>query len=206
VDAADPPSGRRERKKEQTRAALQDAARSLFAEQGFAATTVAQIADAADVSQRTFFRYFDSKEALLLPDLHELLTRIARHAAERPQQEHPLAAVLESMIAVASTRPPVLAVIGRSFDPGARPVLDPLARALLAFEEQLTAVIRTRLRAAQPCDDSTLQLRARVTANVAAAATRAALRTLRAGSDKQMTLTRAEQVLRDAFAIAQSGC
>jgi AcrR family transcriptional regulator len=47
---------------------LETAAAQLFAENGYAATTVEQIADAAEVSPSTFFRYFPSKESLLLAD------------------------------------------------------------------------------------------------------------------------------------------
>jgi len=66
--ASGPPLGRRERKKARTRAAIRHHAMRLFREQGFQATTVEQIAEAADVSQSTFFRYFPTKEAVVLED------------------------------------------------------------------------------------------------------------------------------------------
>lgn len=62
-----PPSepGRRERKRLATRARLEQAAQQLFLSQGFEHTTVDEIAAAAGVSRRTFFNYFDTKEAVL---------------------------------------------------------------------------------------------------------------------------------------------
>src|SRR6516165_6071177 len=62
------PLGLRERKKIKTRQAIRREAFRLFDANGYAATTVEQIADAADVSPSTFFRYFPSKETLLLAD------------------------------------------------------------------------------------------------------------------------------------------
>ena len=61
-------TGLRARKKARTRAAIRDHAMRLFEEQGYAATTVDQIAAAADVSQSTFFRYFPTKEDTILAD------------------------------------------------------------------------------------------------------------------------------------------
>ncbi|OBF54498.1 TetR family transcriptional regulator [Mycobacterium sp. 852002-50816_SCH5313054-b] len=68
MQATDQPMGLRERKKIKTRQAIRREAFRLFDAHGYAATTVEQIADAAEVSPSTFFRYFPSKESLLLAD------------------------------------------------------------------------------------------------------------------------------------------
>src|SRR6201985_3537441 len=66
--ASDQPTGLRERKKARTRAPLREEALRLFREQGYYATTVEQIAAAAEVSPSTFFRYFPTKEDVVLQD------------------------------------------------------------------------------------------------------------------------------------------
>jgi AcrR family transcriptional regulator len=83
--------GLRERKKQKTRGAIQREAMRLFQEQGYDATTVEQIAEAAEVSQSTFFRYFPTKEDVVLLDDYDPL--IARLISERPQDEPAAAAV-----------------------------------------------------------------------------------------------------------------
>lgn len=81
------PMGLRERKKEKTRHAIEDAAFGLFADRGFHATTIAEIADAADIAPRTFFAYFPSKEAVVFGDLDETLASLESRLTGRPAGE-----------------------------------------------------------------------------------------------------------------------
>ena len=87
---ADQP-GLRERKKAKTRASIREHALRLFREQGYAATRVEQIAEAAEVSPATFYRYFPTKEDVVLQDDLDVLTLDALEA--QPPGLSPLAAV-----------------------------------------------------------------------------------------------------------------
>jgi len=89
--------GRRERKKEATREALIAAAVHLFAEKGYDATTIEDIAEVVDVSSRTFHRYFAVKEDVLFADAEARLRRFEAALAARPADED----ILESLRAAA---------------------------------------------------------------------------------------------------------
>jgi AcrR family transcriptional regulator len=88
---------RRQRKKQLTKDALIAAALELFAAKGYDHTAVHEITDAVDVSERTFFRYFASKEDLVLSFIREGTTAFAEALAARPAQEEPLAAARNAL-------------------------------------------------------------------------------------------------------------
>jgi AcrR family transcriptional regulator len=91
--------GRREENKARTRSALEQAAARLFEEHGFAATTVRDIAVAAGVGERTFFRYFPSKEDLVLQQVRDLIPGLMTAVRARPTAEPPLTALREAIVA-----------------------------------------------------------------------------------------------------------
>jgi AcrR family transcriptional regulator len=81
---AAPIESRRERKKRATREAIAATARRLFAERGFEAVTVAEIAAAADVSEKTVFNHFPTKEDLAFAGREERLSRLLADIVQRP--------------------------------------------------------------------------------------------------------------------------
>lgn len=98
--------GLRERKKQRTREVLVDLALELFTADGFDATTLDRLCDAADVSKRTFFRMFAGKEEVALAPLHDmwraLATRLGSPAFE-PARDEPVFAVLAGELAATIT-------------------------------------------------------------------------------------------------------
>ncbi|MFJ3794216.1 TetR/AcrR family transcriptional regulator [Kitasatospora sp. NPDC090091] len=78
------PTGRRERKKAQTRQALADAALELFLDRGYDQVGVKDVADAADVSVTTLFKHFPGKEALVFDEEGDLETALVAAVRDRP--------------------------------------------------------------------------------------------------------------------------
>ncbi|MFK4098960.1 TetR/AcrR family transcriptional regulator [Streptomyces sp. NPDC019531] len=89
--------GLRERKKRQTRQYISDVATGLFIERGFDAVTVAEIADAANVSVNTVYNYFPAKEDLFLDRSKGIVDRLSRWVRARDVGESAAAAVLREL-------------------------------------------------------------------------------------------------------------
>jgi AcrR family transcriptional regulator len=92
---------RREQHKSRTRSALQEAAVELFALQGYDATTTEQIAEKAGVSPRTFFRYFQSKEAVLFFGAYEFFASFTALYKAQPESLSEVEAMRDSFISLA---------------------------------------------------------------------------------------------------------
>src|SRR5213083_78570 len=90
--------GLRERKKQRTRETIARAARELFAERGYHDTTLPEIAEAADVSTRTIFAYFPSKEDILFSDFPVVKEALAQALAARPEGEEALETVRQFIL------------------------------------------------------------------------------------------------------------
>src|SRR5258705_11587240 len=90
--------GLRERKKQRTRETIARAAHELFAERGYHATTLPDIAEAADVSTRTIFAYFPSKEDIICSDFPMMKEALAQAVAERPEGQEALETVREFIL------------------------------------------------------------------------------------------------------------
>ncbi|KOG33358.1 TetR family transcriptional regulator [Streptomyces resistomycificus] len=88
----------RERKKQRTRDALTRAALELFTSRGYEQTTVDDIAEAVDVSQRTFFRYFANKEEAALAVEELTVGRFIESVRERPAHEAPMEALRQAVL------------------------------------------------------------------------------------------------------------
>ncbi len=108
--------GRRDRKKLATRQALRSAALQLVAEGGFANVTVEDIADRADVSTRTFFNYFPSKESAVIGADPDRIEQMRLALLARPSEESPLEALRSVLVGYAAAMAEELDDLGEGRD------------------------------------------------------------------------------------------
>lgn len=102
--------GLRERKKQRTRTAISDAAIDLFLDRGFAHVSVAEVAHAAEVSKRTLFAYFPTKEDLVVHRMADHETEAARVVRARPAHATPLAALRDHFLDGLRRRDPITGI------------------------------------------------------------------------------------------------
>jgi AcrR family transcriptional regulator len=190
-----------EQHKERTRHDLLASARTLFAERGYHATSAADIAAGAGVTERTLFRYFPNKLALVLDELIALLPEMAESIRERPDAEPPYQAVCEGIIDFGLRHLDMMALVMTTEGELEIP-LDGRQRPLIDFEDTLAEVLRERY--AVPAEDQ-------ITPAVWARASIGALRTALAIAARGRRDTAAPpggspgDPLRACFAALQSG-
>jgi AcrR family transcriptional regulator len=209
------PPGRREASKQAVRDALLAAARDLFAERGFEGTTVRDIAKAANVTERTFYRYFDGKEGLVGDDYEAWMAVLHDAIVDRPAAESAIVAVQRAMTAVgeqvSDAAGPLSQWLYRDGAPARLRRYTP--RPMLQLENTIADAILIRAGATghadvTDADGSTgeLAFRARVISRVCVAALRSAMieyRDLRASGEAPAgpagLLTRAFEIIGAEF-------
>jgi AcrR family transcriptional regulator len=173
----------------------------LFREQGYEATTVRDIARAAGVGERTFFRYFPSKESLILQQVRDLIPKLAAEIRIRPAAESPLVALRESILVLTrryDALPAILLV-------GPYPLtIDPTSRGdrflLFDLEEGISAAFLDRLAPAAAEPDAGVVLRAAVLARAGVGAMRVVRLTYLGLPDAQRENADLADLLHRAFA------
>ena len=148
----DRPDGLRERKKARTRASIREHALRLFREQGYQATTVEQIAAAAEVSPSTFFRYFPTKEDVVLQD--DMDTRMIEALEQQPPGLGPLGAVRAATRQVLASYTAADLAVLRETTRLTMTVPEVRARALDEFARTIEVIAEAvAKRAGRPADD-----------------------------------------------------
>ncbi|MCD2186563.1 TetR/AcrR family transcriptional regulator [Actinomycetospora soli] len=182
--------GRRERKKLATRAALSEAAVALSLEHGLEHVTIEQIADAADVSLRTFFNYFSSKEEAVVAGDSARGDALVELVRERPAAESVLTALRTAVVEhvdelAGDDQLDALRMMRRT------PSLLPhQLAAYAARERELAVVIAERLGERLP-DDGSVGLRAALAAAVVMAGVRVVMQRWTDGGTRDRDVLRA---------------
>jgi AcrR family transcriptional regulator len=157
----------RERHAERTRDAIVAAAYELFADKGYAETTIDEIAERADVAPRTFFRYFAAKEAVLFHNSERQVDEAVEQLRGRPAGETPyesLLAVLRSMAAEITQPDKRQLLLAKFAAENGRLFEHHRAVVMCRFEESIADVLKER--AGDDADD--LAIEAAVAAVLAA--------------------------------------
>jgi AcrR family transcriptional regulator len=193
-------AGRRAQQKASTRAAITRAAQKLIAARGFDAVTVGDIAEAAEVSHRTFYRYFPSKDEALLADFRDFLDDFVALIAARPASEHPVDSLLGTLDTIAMATEVDADAFGWIFElVESEPALAGVQhRLLIDAQDRLTRLFAQRL------DVAPNTLEPRLYAAGATAAYQSAVRTWVAIPREQRTMT-VWSLGRDALAAFARG-
>lgn len=137
--------GLRERKKRLTRQAIFDAARRLFSERGFDNVTVAEIADAANISVKTLFSYVRSKEELIFTDEPNVLDAVVAAVSGRRLGQTPLVAAAQALLSAVDGKNPAQSLEGFRRMAGASPAARSRLRAMWdETEDALAAALAGR--------------------------------------------------------------
>jgi AcrR family transcriptional regulator len=148
------PAGKREQNKQATRKAIQDAAKRLFDQHGYEHVTVREIASAAGVTERTFFRYFGGKAELIVDDVLTWLPALQHLVRNQPAELPPLAALRSAFLALHqyntnSTTPTFMTLFSEG-PPAAQITASRRWRWLNSMMNALVEALLDRLRAADP--------------------------------------------------------
>ena len=172
-----------------------DAAQRLFAERGYPSTTVREIAQAAGVTERTFYRYFEGKEGIFAEEVIGWIDALRAAIVDRPKAEPPIEAISAAMAAVIGTD--LDRGLGRVLE-GARP-LQALRSAFVRPLRRLEDVIADALRERSGATEASFH--DEVIARAAVAALRSAVIRHRALLATDGASPGLVSLLRDAFAI-----
>ena len=165
--------GLRDRKKQRTRRAIEQSALELFEARGFDGTTIDEIAEAADISPRTFFHYFPTKEDVVLADYAIRLESIVAALEASPAGQAPWAALRGAFLGVGADYETQRDALLRRFRiiHSTESVAARNLQLQASWEDAVTAAVSDWL-GVSPADD----LRPRLFAGAALAAMRASIR------------------------------
>lgn len=190
--------GLRERKKQRTREAIVTVALELFAERGYQQTTVAEIAEAAEVSKGTVFAYFPTKEDIVFADTAPVCDDLLRRLRERPQDQSAVD-VLRSLIGDHIVAPDERRLLRERLIAGDEQLRSHYRARLAEIEDAMAAAIADDLGAAP--DD----LRPRLAAATVMAALAAAKEHARRVRGQTATLEEVAAVLDEAVVFLEAG-